>query len=60
MFGYILRTLLQRIVLQAVKIENNGELKIMKKPISLKAYKDAANKVKCDILKRTKHWYDEI
>ena len=39
MFGYILRTLLQRIVLEAVKIENEGDLVIMDKAISLSAYR---------------------
>ena len=38
MFGYILRTLLQRIVIQAVKIENKGDLHIMTKAIRLSSY----------------------
>ena len=60
MFGYILRTILQRIVLKAVKIHNDGELKIMTKAISMKSYKEAACNVRNDILKSTGLWYDEI
>lgn len=60
MFGYILRTVLQRIVIQAVKIENDGELRIMTKAISLNAYKQAAANVRGDIIKSAEHWFDEI
>ena len=60
MFGYILRTLLQRIVLEAVKIENDGDLVIMDKAISLSAYRDAATLVRNEVCSSANDWFDKI
>ena len=60
MFGYILRTVLQRIVIEAVKFENDGELLIMKTAISIDSYKKAAANVCRDIIMSSEHWHDEI
>ena len=60
MFGYILRTLLQRIVLEAVKIENDGELKIMNRVISITAYRQAATQVRNEVCKSANDWFDQI
>ena len=60
MFGYILRTLLQRIVLEAVKIENDGDLVIMEKAISLSAYRDAATLVRNEVCSSANDWFDKI
>ena len=48
-FGYVMRYILQRIILQAVKLENNGKLVPMKKPISLESYQEASQIVNDDI-----------
>lgn len=42
-FGYIMRFLVQKIVLQAVKIENSGSLKIMNQAVKLESYQKAIN-----------------
>jgi len=60
MFGYILRTVLQRIVIEAVKFENDGDLLIMKSAISIDSYKKAAANMRREIVMSSEHWHNEI
>ena len=60
MFGYILRTVLQRIVIEAVKFENDGDLLIMKSAISIDSYKKAAANMRREIIMSSEHWHNEI
>ena len=59
-FGYVLRYILQRIVLQAVKNENQGRLAPMARPISLEAYQEASRTVSLEVQAKCDQWHDQI
>ena len=59
-FGYIMRFLVQKIVLQAVKIDNGGILKIMTQPVQLQSYEKAYEIVSREIQEKCDAWRDQI
>jgi len=59
-FGYIMRYVVQRIVLQAVKVENGGRLIPTAKALQLASYQQATDSVIDEIAKKRLEWQDQL